>query len=264
MNTFIPGSDITLTFDMVDDESETIDPVSATFDVFDHEGVQLVTGQAITVVGSEDQLETVIDATHNTITGAEGARSVIMNIVAANGNKRLTKTYLLSGQSFLVVPEESGMTIIQSEMLSVKMAQSVLEVWNDEDEKRKSAALRESWTRLSRIPFSPWRDFEVPDSDVPKSLINGDFALNQLSMSEWLQLPANFKGAIKRAQLIEAAVLLDGDPTWDRRQDGLISKTVGESSEMFSSKKAAFSTISPKSQREISAYIRRRIVIGRA
>lgn len=36
-------------------------------------------------------------------------------------------------------------------------------------------------------------------------------------------------GIIKKtcAQLTEAAVILGGDPAWERRQEGLISKTVG-------------------------------------
>ena len=156
------------------------------------------------------------------------------------------------------------MTLPQSEMLANKMGQAILDTWDEQEDGRKQGALREAWNRLSRIPFIPWREFETVPQNVERELSSGDFALNQITLEAWNALPSVFRDAVKRAQLIEAAVILDGDPTWDRRQDGLISKTVGESSEMFSSKKPAFSTISPKAYREVSGYIRRRISIGRA
>jgi len=265
MNIFIPGTDITLVFDMVDNDTmDLIDPVSAVYDVFDDEGVQLVSNGAVTVAGGEDVLEVTVVAADNIISGSQGARTIVMTVTTATGAKRLHKSYMLEGVSFLAVPTESGMTLIQSDMLASNMAQSVLEVWEDTEMRRKTSGLREAWNRITRIPFLPWRDFEdVPDS-TPVYIRKGDFSLRNLTPEEWQSLPENFRKAVKRAQLIEAAVILDGDPTWDRRQDGLISKTVGESSEMFAAKKSAFSTISPKAYREISMYIRRTVILGRA
>lgn len=265
MDTFAPSTDISLTFDMSDEETaEIIEPVSANYDLFDDEGVQLVNAEPVPVSGGEDELTITIDANMNTITGTEGARTAVLNVTTASGVKMLSKTYLLARFSILSVPAESGMTLAQSEMLTVKMAQAVLENWPHESDKRKTGALREAWNRLSRIPFSPWREFQQVPTTTQPYLRSGDFALNDITADDWISLPENFRRAVMRAQLIEAAVILDGDPTWDRRQDGLISKTVGESSEMFTSKKAAFTAISPKAQREVSAYIRRRISIGRA
>ena len=265
MNTFTPSNDITLMFDMVDDETmDIIDPVSAVFDLFDEEGTQLTSSGAVAVSGGEDKLDVVIPAADNIITGAEGARTVVLRVTTATGAKELVQTYLLTRYAFLQVPAESGMTLSQSEMLASKMAQAVLEVWTDAEDRRKQGALREAWNRLSRIPFSPWREFEQTPQNINPALRSGDFALNQLSADEWRDLPIHFREAVRRAQLIEAAVIMDGDPTWDRRQDVLISKTVGESSEMFASKKPAFTTISPKAHREVSGYIRRRITLGRA
>lgn len=265
MNTFTPSTDVTLSFDMVDEDTmEIIEPVSAVYDLFDDEGVQLETDTAITILGGEDILSVTILSGMNAIDGTEGARTIVLKVTTATGVKVLTKTYLLVRFAFLTVPADSGMTLPQSEILASKMAQSVLENWHDESGKRKSGALREAWNRMSRIPFNPWREFQELPSSAPSNLTQGDFALNELTSDEWVSLPEKFKQAVKRAQLIEAAVILDGDPTWDRRQDGLISKTVGESSEMFASKKAAFSTLSPKALREVSSYIRRRISVGRA
>ena len=267
MASFLPNTDVVTTFDLVDEETfDIIDPASATYDVYDEEGTQITINGAVTVTGGEEKLSVTVPAVDNSLAGeTEGARTVVLYVTATTGaTYTLTKTYLLIKFAFLQVPADSGMTLPQSMLLSDKMAQSVLEAWTDSEDGKKTAALREAWTRLSRIPFLPWRDFEeIPDS-ATVAIREGNFSLNTLSVDEWASLPKTFKDSLKRAQLIEAAVILDGDPTWDRRQDGLISKTVGESSEMFSSKKAAFSTISPKSRREISPYIRRQVRLGRA
>lgn len=265
MNTFSPSTDVVLKFDMFDEETmEPVDPVSATFDLFDDEGDKLIDQDSVTVTGGEDSLSVTIGSTYNSMTETEGARTAVLYVMTAAGEVTFQKTYLLARFSFLQVPSESGMTLPQSEILSSKMAQSVLEVWDDAEPKRKSAGLREAWSRLSRIPYLPYKAFDDVPSTAPDKIIEGNFSIASLTKAEWDELPQEFRNALKRAQIIEAAVILDGDPTWDRRQDGLISKTVGESSEMFASKKAAFSTVSPKAYREISGYIRRTVRIGRA
>lgn len=265
MNTFVPGTDITVVFDMVEPSTlELIEPISVSYDLFDDEGVKLITAEAVSILGGEDQISITIPALNNSILGTEGARTIALYVLTPIGITTLTSTYLLTQFTFLKVPEESGMTLPQCEILSNKMSQSVLEAWRDQDGDRKQGALREAWNRLSRIPFLPWREHEDIPSTVTNQIKAGDFSLNQLTADQWRDMPMLFRNAVLRAQLIEAAVILDGDPTWDRRQDGLISKTVGESSEMFKPSKAAFSTVSPKAYREVSGYIRRRITLARA
>jgi len=263
---FAPNSDVVLEFDMVDPATyEPLTVTSATFQAFDDEGVEVVASTAVTVDGGEDVLNVTILAVDNALGGAgQGARTVLLHVATDTGSVTLSQTYVLEQFAFLTVPAQSALTLAQSMMLSRNLAQSVLEAWEEFDDTKRQAALREAWSRLSRLKYNPWHDYETIPGDISTEVKAGQFRLNEMAAEDWLLLPGHFTDALKRAQLIEASVILEGDPTWDRRQDGLISKTVGESSEMFVSKKAAMSSVSPKAHREIRGYVKRSIVIGRA
>ena len=265
MNIFAPGSDITLTFDMLNPQThEEITPVSASFSVYDEEGTALMENVAVTVSGGEETLDVTVPAANNVISGSNGARTISLIVNTAKSNIFLSETYVLEQFGFLTIPAESAMTLPQSMILSTQMAQQVIDIWSEVEDRERQAALREAWSRISRLPFDPWRMYETPPSDIAINIVDGNFAVNELDKETWDVLPGHFKTALKNAQLIEACVILEGDPTWDRRQEGLISKTVGESSEMFSARKPALTSMSPKSYREIRRYISRTIKVGRA
>lgn len=264
MNVYAPSKNVVVSFDMIDpDTSEIITPISATVSVYDDAGTVLIADQAVAVVGNETVIEITVAAGDNTITGSSGARTVVLDVTTATGTVQLDETYVLELTGFLTVPAQSGQTVPQSMILSRNMAQITLEVWNDASNSQRRAALMEAWSRISRMPFKPWRDHETIPDAVPQDVSLGLTRVNELSSEMWALLPSHFTDALKRAQLIEACVLLEGDPTWDRRQDGLISKTVGESSEMFSNRKSVMSSISPKAHREIRSYVHRSITLGR-
>ena len=260
-----PDSDVSVTFDMFDEATgETLAPLSASYSVYDDEGSVVDSGAVSGIVGDETEIKVTVTAVNNSIgANANGARTVVLNVTTASGSHEMNQTYVLERFAFLAVPTESGMTLPQAMMLSRGVAQSAVEIWADVEDNERKAALREAWFRLSSIPFKPWRSDQVIPNDVPAELISWTTPLNELTAESWSLLPENFKTALKRAQLLEACVLLGGDAAWDRRQDGLISKTVGESSEMFVSNKASQNTVSPRAFRELRAYVKRSITIGR-
>ena len=266
MLAFGPNSDVTMEFDLIHPQTnEILTPVSASYSVFDDEGTEIVASTAITIVGGEQALFVTVDAADNLIaTGTNAARTILVTVVTSEGAVQLTETYVLETFGFLAIPAESGMTVPQSLMLSRRLAQGIVEVWKDVEDQERQAALREAWSRISKMSFEPWYSYETSPEGISTDLHERKFRINSLSDTDWALLPTHFKNALKNAQLIEACVLLEGDPTWDRRQDGLISKTVGESSEMFSTKKSVTSSISPKAYRELRGYIRRTITLGRA
>ena len=94
-------------------------------------------------------------------------------------------------------------------------------------------------------------------------ITRGNFKLKDLTSEEWGYLPTHFKDSLKQAQLIEACVILGGDPIGDRRDQGLLSKTVGESSEMFRAGMPTKHAISPTAMAELRGYIDRSVRISR-
>jgi len=264
---YTAGSELTLTLPLVDETGAQIDAASYTFSLYEEDGNEVETGSGTLNAGAFD-CELTLGASSNQLTVGSrmGARQLVLNVVDDNGNTHVISEIYILRASFvpLAVPAESGQTLLQANLLNRGMASGVLESWSYSDQGEQEAALMEAWNRLSRIAYNPWRDVEEPDSDLSELVRYSDFVLNEVSTDDWALLPENFKAALRRAQLIEAAVLLGGDPTWDRMQEGLISKTVGESSEMFRSKPITNRSISPKARREIEGYIRQNISIGRS
>jgi hypothetical protein len=84
-----------------------------------------------------------------------------------------------------------------------------------------------------------------------------------MSVESFDLLPAGFLRAIKRAQLIEANVILGGDVVGRKRQDGILSETIGESSASFSDKPFLNLPISRQAYEELRRYIVIRIGVAR-
>lgn len=261
MDRFAPNAETSVEIDLVSKGGESITATSVTYDLYDDEQNKLV--DQGTASFDADKVTVVVSAAHNTTTGSLAGRTIVAFVNTADGAHLLTKNYILESTSFLSVPSESSMTVLQADMLSTRVAQTVSDAWGYADDSEKRTTMEEAWVRVTRLNLNPWIRGEIPDDTLPDSVKCGPFTVSDLTSDQWALLPTHFKEALKRAQFIEACVLLDGDPTWERRQDGLISKTVGESSEMFRSGKPINAPLSPKSMKEISGYIVRTISISR-
>lgn len=254
---FMAGSDCTHAFDLVDEVGQFLNAVSYSYTLYDETGSQVTTGSGAVASGFYT-LEVEIAATHNQVVSDTrmGARQIVVIVTDADGDThRFTEIYLLRNQVFLKVPAESGQTVMEAMLLARGFTPALMESWNFSDEVEREAALIEAWTRISRMALDPFRREDTPADALPEVVKQARFAINELTNAEWLLLPKHFREAVKRAQLVEAAVLLGGDPTWERRADGLISRTVGESSEMFRSKPPIMGSLSPKATRELAGYM---------
>lgn len=258
---FAAATDVTVTVDLIDTDGTVITPVSATYTVGDDEGVELASG-AIAVDGSETSLSVTVPSANNQLDAGEtiGARMVVISVVDARGTHLLRKGYLIESAGVLAVPAESGMTLATAEIVALRMPS--LTEWPQADMHLRQAALVEAWSRLARLKYRPFRDFDDVEG-VASKLLRGTFRLNELTDAEWQALPDPFRAALRRAQLVEADVILDGDPTWARRVDGLMSKTVGESSEMFRPGKPVITAVSMRAMRELSGFIDFSARVGR-
>jgi hypothetical protein len=136
----------------------------------------------------------------------------------------------------------------------------------------RSSALADAFERLLRMSFKvPFLDAMTHASnyaaygdgtDTPFGLC-GRVKLRGMSVESFDLLPAGFLRAIKRAQLIEANVILGGDVVGRKRQDGILSETIGESSASFSDKPFLNLPISRQAYEELRRYIVIRIGVAR-
>jgi hypothetical protein len=88
--------------------------------------------------------------------------------------------------------------------------------------------------------------------------------LDEKTDAELKALPEQFLNAIRLAQVIEADSILGGNETEDLRESGLLSKTVGESSQMFRSGVAMKLPLSKRAYQVLKRYTMRNNKIGRA
>lgn len=260
MQIYTPRSIVTVVFDMIDpSNSEAIVPTSATWSLFDDEGNELRSFVPLTVSGDEQELGVQIDSADNL---NEGARTVALNVTSNDGNFTLTQSYVLQGYRPLSVPTESAMTEATATLIRSGIASSGFDEWDYAGEITRRAALLEAWSRIKELPLHPWR---LGEQIAPELVsFNGrKVRLDEFDKDQFQALPDHFKNALKRAQITEAAALLESDGAFERRRDGLISKTVGESSEMFTSQSPAMKSIHPATNRILSPYIKQTISIGR-
>lgn len=262
MDIYSPNTAVVVSFDLIDQQGNVIDPISATYEVRDDLDALIDSG-SVAVAGGETVLAVTVAAGFNVPVSTVGARIVLLSVVAATGTHILSSSYIIETFGFLTIPTESGQTELQASMLSISIPG--LDAWDSASDRDRKAALKTAWSRLSRLSYKPWRSYDdttTASASFP-TLLLGDFRLNELTVDDWAGLPAPFVTALRRAQLVESEVLLDGDPTWDRRVDGLISKTVGESSEMFRSGKPVITAASSKALRELSGFLDFSVKIGR-
>lgn len=263
---YTAGSVCKITLPMTNELGEQISGVSYAYTLYDEAGLVVSSAADVIPSGSYD-LELTIPATSNVVEPGEryGARQIVCVVTDATGDThQLVETYVLRTNAFLSVPAESAQTLMQSMILTKSMAQAVLENWNYAEEEEREAALIEAWSRITKLRLVPWLNSDTPPDDLFELYRGNKLILNQLTSDQWSRLPTHFTLALRRAQIVEAGVLLGGDPVFERRMDGLLSKTVGESSEMFRSTAPIKSSISPKARREISLYIDNSVRIGRA
>jgi hypothetical protein len=84
-----------------------------------------------------------------------------------------------------------------------------------------------------------------------------------LTAAEIEALPALFLQALRMAQIAESDSILGGDPVGELRREGLMSKTVGESSQMYRPGKPLVMPVSDRAMRYLAGYVRRSLVVGR-
>lgn len=264
MDRFSSSSPVTLVFDMIDDEGESITATSISYSLFDEEGDVLIDDENLQFTSGSDEASVTISANDNALPegSSTGARTVRLKILTSTHTVKMDKTYILEGDGLLSVPYESSMTITGAYVVAAGFSSSVLDSWNEAEEFEKKASLVEAWPRVSRFPFKPWRRSSDIPSEMSKYACEPLF-IGEITKDEWDLLPVDFKKSLKRAHIIEAATALGGDSAWDRRASGIVQKTVGESSETYNKAKPASSSISPRSKREISKFIFSRIVASR-
>lgn len=267
MNVYPAGLAANVVFELVDLNGAPVTPTALSYRVEDDAGGEIVPDTVIAVPTS-GPLTISVPAPVNTLAPGktDGLRTVVLSVTVDEGTFEVSESYLLRGRTRLVVLENSFQTYEQAILLSSRMPG--MTGWNAAGVNDRTVALMEAFTRLTRFQYrikryDEWeneQDYLLPREEE----IITPLRWSTLTLGEWGSiLFGRFRTAISRAQIAEAADILSYDPVNEKRRQGILSETVGESSMMFRSGKPIEAGICKSSLNELRGFLYTRVMTTR-
>jgi hypothetical protein len=84
------------------------------------------------------------------------------------------------------------------------------------------------------------------------------------TLSDWNTYPPRFQNALKRAQMLEANSILGGNQIADKRRDGIISETIGESKIFLNNRPPLRTPVTREALEALYGYLYYQSRVGRA
>ena len=234
-----------------DDNALATPFVSASYEILDEEEMQLSTATLSGADLSSTNYSLTISAADNTLVGDEtiSIRSIVMTVMDANNvTTVITERYYIEFDQTLKTGVNSMMTFSKS--LALRPTIPLLEGWDAAlDDRQRKAALIEAYQRLGRFRLSStYNELTISAYDVT-------------GLSE---LDSRIVSDFRKAQLIEANALLGGEQHHDRRIQGIMSESTGESTTFYRTRMALNRGISSKAYAYIVRYLDNTVIAGRS
>lgn len=251
-----PGLAATIKIALVNEAGVALAPTSLSFRVLDAAELVLQPFQAISVVTGVLDGHAVIPLPATLMTlvapAVTGLRTIELQVVTADGTFDLSESFLLQGVTGLAFGVNSFMTYGQSQLLSREFAEIQMPGWNASSRSSREAALIESYDRILMLPIV----LEYDDDQSRMTDWSGAVTLRSLTPAQLGGLGNRMTNALRKAQLVEADEILNGDPVTLARRNGLLSMTVGESSQFFRSAKALEMPVSTRAAKYLERWLR--------
>lgn len=261
MKVYINGTAVRVELPLVDAGGAALEPESVSYRVLDAAGNEVIPSTPLAVDTDRPAVAKIsIDPTLNQV--AEGAsramRVVQVFVTTASGLVRLADEYVIERDEILEVNRNSFQTYASAILTGMDLPN--IPGWGRAAKTERVAAMIQARQNIASLRYRYY--FANEQEFLSSSTRVRD--LTQLSDSEWSSLRADFRGALARAQVLEADHLLGGDPIGDLRAAGIISKSTGESKAFFRANvRPIDGPICRRAAKELSKFTERRIRIGR-
>ncbi|MCG5512854.1 hypothetical protein [Ectothiorhodospira shaposhnikovii] len=260
MNVYRNGSVVHVTIDFLNESGIPFVPTEAVYRVVDESLTEIVGETPIELAPGSTSIVVAVDGEHNEL-GEDAIRSIRKIEVIAKTQEQnhvlLSEMYLIASANLLVPGKNSFQTYEQALMTAMDMPEMV--GWEASSRDQRVGAMVEAHHRIGALKFS------VAFDDWQSRLTTSGYIadVRELTEAELAALSVRFLQAIRKAQVAEANVILGGDPVADRRREGLMVDTVGESKTMFRHGKPIQLPVSSHALRYLSGYISMTVGIGR-
>lgn len=248
-----------ITVTLVDDNGAAVQASAVSWTLYDEAGAELFAGTADAFIANDAAATVALTGDQTTISAPSVAREIVLSCTTIAGEVEVREAFLIVSGAPLTVAVNSFQTLTEATLTRTGFAK--LDGWDRATKAGRSAAMIEAYRRILRVSLQLR---QVPDTYNRIAWYGRRVPLSRLSADDFNALPDNFKTAIKRAQIVEADVLLGGDKIGDKRRDGIVSETIGEASMFLNSKPYLNLPISRQAYEELKSFIRIVVQLGRA
>lgn len=240
MNIYSDGSIVSITLPYVDENGTELTVTAATYRVLDQDDVELV---AETALAGLDVADIVIPAIHNTLSGGiRTIRTIELTMVTDAGTFTTGTRYVVESTQVLIVGGTSFQTYNESVLSGMDIFG--LDNWSQASDRDRKKALIEAYYSIVAMTFTI-----------------GDISL--YDEANILALESELLIALRKAQVAEANSVLGGNSIEDKRRIGLMSETIGESSNMFRPGKPLILPVSNAAMTYLSKYVSWSVKVNR-
>lgn len=274
IDTYRSGEAVSLSFSF-----NILDIQSATYTVKDSEGSILISDEPIEITEGQMSIPVVVSADHNQLSEKErDLRHVIVKATASGLTHEERKMYVLLNNFKLLIPGQSFATVADAQMQAIDMLNGDTLLADGEGLMRKR--LIEATRRVKTLPFSirkilriDFDRYERPQNmlnvyDIPWG-VDGVYRHDlvdweRMTQDKFDELPDYFKEALMLAVVNEACEIANGNDVAAAREDGILSESIGETTNMYRTGKAANVRVARSTWRLLTSYINNRMIVRRA
>lgn len=257
----IAGYDVALTIPVVDQYGGAVDATALQYRIVDQDGLEVVAMTAFPdFVASSSEIALTTTALQNTLTtgNLREMRSVELYMTTLEGTVLGVFDYFIEAAALLVDGVNSFQNYNQAQMVAKDVAK--IPGWDMADRDQRISALRQAAENMLRLTYQNYYDTLQGDPGVDTTRLitpgcNPASLRSVLGTTTYQSLPKTFIGAMRRAQVLEANFLLGGDEVEDMRRSGVMSNTVGESSQFFGTLKPLELPICRRALQEIGRFV---------
>lgn len=224
------------------------DAAGATYRVLGSLGQELFPSEPLALTAGVSMVEIEVDAAKNTLLPGEIRSYRQIEVSFTSGGKLFVsfEEYLIEARDALIPNVNSFQTYAEAMVAASEI--TGIQTLYDATRREQSNALINSYRILSRMLYN----------------VRGTrISFPMISLDAFQALPVSFADAIKMAQIIEAAEALDEFSILKKRQQGLMSESIGESSMMFRPEKVLNIPVTRRSMDILRPYLDWEIGIGR-
>lgn len=246
-NVYLPNLIVTETIQLKDLNGNAVTPNSLTYDVKDETGQVVVAETVIALAGGETEVSVSVPANINTV-GSDGrsARTITIYMTTDDGILVNYASYFIEALETLTVLYNTVQTYDEACLVAFDVG-ILLDGWDTATRASRVSALKTAYHRMKTLRFNQYA-----------------FAtLRNKTEDEFRATTADFQKSMRRAQLVEANLILNGDTIHLKQQQGILSETIGESSMFFRTTPPLNEPLSKQAMNELRGHIDRSVIIGR-